>query len=418
MNTEIISVGTELVTGQVLDTNAAWLARQLATLGIHVDAHTTVGDDPALLEKAIRNALDRSQIVLVTGGIGPTPDDITRQAVASALKLPLVENAEALAAVESFFGRLRRPMNAANKVQALLPQGSAMILNQRGTAPGIHVHREGRHLFVLPGVPVEMEAMFRDTVAPLIETLGEGVAIVSGRLNCFGMNEARVGELLSDLMDRNRNPHVGTTASEAVISVRVTARAESRRVAQEQLEADLLEVRRRLGTVVFGRDHETLEDSVARLLTDAGASVCTAESCTGGLLAKRLTDVVGASAFFQRGFVVYANQAKVDLLGVSPETLERQGATSEAVAEEMALGARSCGHADFGLSITGIAGPSGAAPDKPVGLVYVGLADHAGVEVMCRTWGDHLSRREIRDRSVKAALNMLRHLLLHSRQTT
>lgn len=412
MNTEIISVGTELVTGQVLDTNAAWIARQLATLGIHVDAHTTVGDDSALLEAAIRTALGRSPIILITGGIGPTPDDMTRQAVAAALNVPLVENAEALAAVESFFRRLQRPMHAANKVQAQLPQGSAMIPNQRGTAPGIHHHHAGGHLFVLPGVPVEMESMFRETVVPLIETLGTGGAIVSGRLNCFGMNEARVGELLSDLMDRSRNPHVGTTASEAVISVSVTARAKSRPIALEQLDADLLEVRRRLGTVVFGRDDETLEDSVARLLTDAGASVCTAESCTGGLLAKCLTDVAGATAFFQRGFVVYANQAKVDLLGVAPETLEREGAASEAVAEEMAVGARRCGQADFGLSITGVAGPGGGTPDKPVGLVYLGLADHAGVEVVRRIWGDHLSRCEIRDRSVKAALNMLRIRLL------
>lgn len=412
MNTEIISVGTELVTGQVLETNAAWFAGQLATFGIHVDAHITVGDDPFFLEATIRTALDRSQLILITGGIGPTPDDITRQAVAAALDVPLVENAEALAAVESFFRRLQRPMNAANKVQALLPRGSAVIPNLRGTAPGIHHHHAGHHLFVLPGVPLEMESMFLDSVAPLIKTLGTGGAIVSGRLNCFGMNEARVGELLIDLMDRHRNPHVGTTASDAVISVRVTAQANRRDVALEQLDADLLEVRRRLGTVVFGRDDETLEDSVARLLTDAGASVCTAESCTGGLLAKRLTDVAGATVFFQRGFVVYADQAKVELLGASADVLEREGAVSEAAAREMAAGARVRGKADFALSITGVAGPGGGTPDKPVGLVYVGLADQTGVEVVRRTWGDHLSRQEIRDRSVKTALNMLRLRLL------
>ena len=412
MNTEIISVGTELVTGQVLETNAAWFAGQPATFGIHVDAHITVGDDPFFLEATIRTALDRSPLVLITGGIGPTPDDITRQAVASALNLPLVEDAEALAAVESFFQRWQRPMNVANKVQAMLPQGSVMIPNQRGTAPGIHHHHAGHHLFVLPGVPLEMESMFLDSVAPLIKTLGTGGAIVSGRLNCFGMNEARVGELLIDLKDRHRNPHVGTTASDAVITVRVTAQADRRDIALAQLEADLLEVRRRLGTVVFGRDDETLEDSVARLLTDAGASVCTAESCTGGLLTTRLTDVAGATVFFQRGFVVYANQAKIDLLGVSPETLEQNGAVSEAVARELAVGARTCGQADFGLSITGVAGPGGGTPDKPVGLVFVSLADHAGVEVVRRTWGDHLSRQEIRDRSVKTALNMLRLRLL------
>lgn len=268
-------------------------------------------------------------------------------------------------------------------------------------------------VFALPGVPSEMKAMFTEWVLPVAEKAGGGGRTCVGRLSCFGIAESTLGQTIADLMARDRNPSVGTTASAAIISVRIVARGRDEAEAQRLLEADLSEIRRRLGSVVFGRDDETLQDVAGQMLLARGLTVATAESCTGGLLAKRLTDVPGSSGYFLEGFVTYSNQAKQRRLRVPAALIDEKGAVSEEVAAAIAIGCREESGADLAISLTGIAGPGGGRPpDKPVGLVYIGFAARDGVDVQRYLFGEHLSRDEIRDRSCKTALNLLRLRLL------
>ncbi len=418
MTAGIISVGTELTTGQCVDTNAAWLSGQLTRRGVEVVEHVTVGDDRERIRDAISHVLDRSDLVIITGGLGPTPDDVTRHALADAIGQPLEESREALAQLRAMFERWQRALHESNLVQALIPAGCTVLPNARGTAPGIAYRRGDARLFALPGVPAEMKAMFEAAVLPALGTRGGTGCTRSARLLCFGISEARLGETLADLMAAGRNPSVGTTASAAVISVRVNARGGDEAEAVRLLDADAVEIRRRLGQVVFAEGEETLQTAVAKLLARQCKTVATAESCTGGLLAKRLTDVSGSSVYFLRGIVAYANEVKTDLLNVPAKLIETHGAVSAPVAGAMATGCRSAAAADFALSITGIAGPSGGnPPKKPVGLVFIGLVDSASVAVRRFLFGDHLTRGEIRDRACKMALNMLRLRLLELETT-
>ncbi|UCF33948.1 MAG: competence/damage-inducible protein A [Phycisphaerales bacterium] len=412
MNACIISVGTELVTGQCLETNAAWLSEQLASVGVQVIEHVTVGDQLQHLATTIRQCIDRFDLVVATGGLGPTRDDLTREALAQAIGRPLAENQEALRQIEAYFQRLQRPFIDANRLQALVPKGCSIIPNRRGTAPGLSCQSRDCLLFILPGVPAEMKAMAEESVLPQLGVRPGGQAIRIANVLCYGMSEARIGELLEDLMASGRNPSVGTTAKDAIITIRMVARAADPPGAQRLLDADVAEVRSRLGKVVFGRGDGTLQAAVAELLVEKRLTVGTAESCTGGLVAKRLTDIPGSSAYFLQGFVTYSNQAKTDRLGVPAEMIEREGAVSEAVAHAMAEGCRKVTGADVAISVTGIAGPSGGTAEKPVGLVYIGLADDRGITVKRFLFGEQLLRREIRDRTAKTALNFLRiHLL-------
>ena len=266
-------------------------------------------------------------------------------------------------------------------------------------------------MIALPGVPSEMKEMFEACVAPRLGQEG-GPCTLSARLHCFGIGEAKVGETLADLMARGRNPLVGTTASQAVITIRILASSEKSPAARALLDADRSEIRRRLGVAVFGEEDDTLHGVLARLLIERRQTIATAESCTGGLLGKLLTDVPGSSAYFVRGYIVYSNQSKSELLQVPGDVIEKQGAVSEEVARLLAANARVAAGSDYALSITGIAGPGGGSAEKPVGLVYIGLATESGVEVRRVLLGDHLSREEIRDRACKTALNMLRIKLL------
>ena len=409
----IISCGTELVTGQCVDTNSAWLSAQLTPLGVNVVEHVTVGDDVTHLASAIRRALDGASLVILSGGLGPTLDDVAREAIAAALGRSLEENSEALAQVRAFFDRWQRPMPESNRGQAMIPRGCEVIPNPRGTAPGIGYVGGDRRLYAFPGIPTEMQAMFNAAVLPRLCAVTGGATTESARLLCFGISEAKLGELLADLMQRGRNPSVGTTASHAILSVRVLSAGGSGEEARRLLQADVAEVRRRLGTTIFGEGEDTLESVVARLLSEQHATIATAESCTGGLLSKRLTDIPGSSAYFLRGYVTYSDAAKVDLLAVSADLVSKHGAVSEYVAGAMALGCRRAAGSDYAISITGIAGPTGGSPpEKPIGLVYIGLARSTGVETLRVLCGDHLTRDEIRDRSCKTALNLLRLRLL------
>lgn len=413
MEAAILSIGSELVVGELVDTNAAWLAARLTRLGIRVVHHATVGDDRELIRSELARMFGSVELTLVTGGLGPTPDDLTRCALADAIGRPLEENEEALEQIRGMFERWQRAMADSNRVQALIPQGCEVIPNAKGTAPGIHYEDAGREVFALPGVPSEMRGMFEASVVPMLRIRTSGECIHEARLACFGISEARLGELLADLMEPDRNPQVGTMASNAVIRVRVVGTGRDESEAKGLVSADLAEVRRCAGDAVFGEGDDTLEAVVARLLHKQGLTLATAESCTGGLLAKRLTDIPGSSAYFLRGYVTYSNKAKCDLLDVPEELIAEHGAASEPVARAMVSGCRTAAKSDFALATTGIAGPEGGnPPDKPVGLVFVALASSAGVEVRRLLLGEHLSREDIRDRACSAVLNLMRLSLI------
>jgi len=412
----VLSIGDELVLGQTVDTNSAWLSAQLATIGWQVAAHVTVGDDQRAIEAAISDSASRCDAVIVSGGLGPTKDDVTRFAVVSVLLQPLEMNARWLEQMEKMFHRRGRLMAESNRSQAMIPRSARLIHNPAGTAAGIdadlnstpaHVCR----VFVLPGVPREMQIMFERSIKPVLADMGGGGVILARTLHTFGLGESNIGEMLGELMDCGRNPSVGTTVSGGVVSVRIAARYPQRPEAEKQIEETVAECGRRLGDLIYGTEEQTLASVVAGLLTENWVrTVATAESCTGGLLAKMLTDIPGSSRYFQRGWITYSNEAKTQLLEVDPALLEAHGAVSEPVVKAMAQSAREKGGADFALAISGIAGPDGGTPQKPVGTVCIALAHDAGT--LARTFNFPGDREGVRDRSAKMGLAMLRFLLL------
>lgn len=414
MDACILSIGNELTLGQTVDTNTAWLSRRLAELGIRVRLHVTVSDECEAIRRELERACEWADVVLATGGLGPTADDLTRDALAALMGVGLVRHEASVEQIRAFFADRGRTMPEANIVQAMIPAGCEPMVNTCGTAPGIRGQWKRARIFVMPGVPREMQMMYdRDVLPALAPLAGEGV-ILATTLYCHGAGESDIGERIRDLMARDRNPTVGTTAKQTIIGVRIHAQGRTREEAERLLDGDRAEVRRRLGTLVFGENDDRLATPVAALLLERGLTVSTAESCTGGLLAGRLTDIPGSSGYFLQGVVTYSNAAKTDRLGVPPELIARHGAVSREVAEAMALGCRRMSGSDLAVSVTGIAGPGGGTPDKPVGLVYIGLADAEGCVVSEHRMGSDLAREEIRDRTCKAALNRLRLKLLES----
>jgi nicotinamide-nucleotide amidase len=404
----VIAIGTELTLGQTVDTNSARLAQWLAGLGIRAAWHVTVPDELAPIRAALAEAARRADVILVTGGLGPTDDDLTRQALADEAGAPLESDPESVAHIRAFFAALKRPMPERNLVQALIPRGGRAISNPVGTAPGLYVELHGTPCYVLPGVPAEMERMFQQEVAPRLRAAVGGRVLLQRRLHCFGLGESVIGERIADLMQRGRNPEVGTTAELGIIGVRINATADAAPQAAALLDEAERTIRARLGDVVFGRDKQTLSSVVGQLLTARGATLSTAESCTGGLLGKLLTDVPGSSTYYLGGLITYANAVKSGLAGVPAADIERHGAVSEPVAVALAAGCHQRLGSDFALSITGIAGPAGGSTEKPVGLVYVGLATPTDVSARALQLGAWSSRRMIRARAAYAALDWLR----------
>jgi nicotinamide-nucleotide amidase len=413
MKAIIVSIGDELVLGQTVDTNSSWLSRELATIGIAVAQHITVPDDLAAIQSAISNSAAQCDVLLINGGLGPTKDDLTREALANALNVPLDLNADCLRKLEDFFSQRRRPMPSSNRVQAMIPRGAKVLENSAGTAPGIDAHLHSCRIFAMPGVPSEMKIMFRKSVLPNLHHSGAeaGAVILSQTLHTFGVGESTIGERLADLMDRTRNPSVGTTVSSGVVSIRINARFPTHDQASSVLQQTVAQCDQRLGDLIYGSDEQTLPSVVAHLLTDGEIqTVATAESCTGGLLAKMLTDIPGSSRYFQRGWITYSNQAKTDLLDVPAELLAQDGAVSESVVRAMAQSARQKSAANFALAISGVAGPDGGTPAKPVGTVCIALAESD--KVTAQTFNFPGDREAIRDRSAKMALSLLRFRLL------
>jgi nicotinamide-nucleotide amidase len=412
MNAIIISLGDELILGRTVDTNSAWLSQQLAEIGVPVLAHVTVGDDQAQIRDAIDQAARRADWVLVSGGLGPTLDDLSRQALAEALGVELEVREEFVEQIAVYFRRFGKAMPERNKVQALFPVGSKAVENTCGTAPGIQTCLHDAQVFVMPGVPREMKVMFTRDALPQIAAQSAGRVIQTHTLWTFGQGESTIGQQIADLMERGRNPTVGTTAHDALIGVRIIADAESRSDAEELLDAVKAEITSRLGALIYGQGEETLADAVGALLRGSGQTVATAESCTGGLIAKTLTDVPGSSAYFLCSMITYSNEAKTSLLSVPADMIARQGAVSAPVAEAMATNCRNRAGADWAIGVTGIAGPTGGTAEKPVGLVYIAVAGPQACRTREYRLGEHLSRQDVRSRSRWAALNQLRLALL------
>jgi nicotinamide-nucleotide amidase len=411
MKAEIISVGSELTSGQNLDTNSQWLSQRLAEIGIAVGWHTTVADDLDDNIAAFRIAIQRAQLVLITGGLGPTQDDLTREALGRAAGVELVFHQESFERIQDMFAKRGRAMPERNRVQALFPAGAEPIPNAHGTAPGIQMSFGSSVLYAMPGVPSEMHAMFETQVKPRLLKMGLGSGVLLQRkINCFGSGESAVEQKLLDLTRRGHVPEVGITVSDATISMRILARATNVAAAQAQIVPVEQTIRERLGDLVFGVEDEELEDSVLRLLAEKRRTLATAEGVTAGLVAQRLGQVRGASAWFRGGLVAYDNRLKIEMLAVPQRLIDAHGAASAEVAEAMAVGGRTRFQTDLAVSTVGIAGPGGGSSTKPVGLVYVGLAWDTGASVQSFSWIG--TRAEVQSRTAKLALNRVRLRLL------
>ncbi|MCY2926675.1 MAG: competence/damage-inducible protein A [Planctomycetota bacterium] len=404
MKAWILSIGDELMSGNTVDTNAAYLSRELLAAGIEPALRQTVGDNRTVVADALRRAAAGADVVLVTGGLGPTADDITRHALADAMGTELELNEQCLADLEEFFRCRQRPMVEENRVQAMIPRGAWALPNPIGTAAGLGAKLDGVPVFIMPGVPREMVPMFETAVRPALPQ--SPVAVVQIAIHTFGIGESNVFAIIRDLMSRQGDLTVGTTISEGLVTVWITSRAPTQEDARARARAlaDLL--KQRLGVIVIGEGKISMASVVGDLLRRRGQTLATAESCTGGLIGEMVTQVAGSSEYYLGGVVAYDNRVKIGLLDVPAALLNEHGAVSEPVAAAMAQCVRRRIGAEWALAVTGIAGPGGGTLDKPVGLVYTALAGAEGTKVEKTIFpGD---RQSIRHRAAVAALNMLR----------
>lgn len=370
---ELISVGTEILLGDILNTDAQFLSQELAKMGISVMHQSTVGDNAGRLTKLLEEASQRSDIIILSGGLGPTPDDITKEVCCDFFNKKMYLHEESLERMKVFFAQRNREMPENNIKQAMLPEGCVVFENNNGTAPGLAVEKDGVHLILLPGPPRELKPMFFECAVPYLKRFSDKT-IISHNIRTFGIGESSMAEKVVDLFDM-KNPTVAPYAKDGEALIRVTAMADSEEEAQEMCRPVIDEIKQRLGDVVYGVDYTCIEEAVVELLREKKLKVATAESCTGGFIAKRITNISGSSDVFECGIVSYSNRIKNEILGVSADDLEKFGAVSETVACQMAEGALKVSGADIAVSVTGLAGPNGDGTDKPVGLSYIGLAD-------------------------------------------
>ena len=409
MKAEILAVGTELLMGQIANTNAQYISSRLPDVGIGVYYHDVVGDNPERLKQSLSLALSRSDVIILTGGLGPTRDDLTKETVAGMLGRKLVLDQESLDVMEEFFKKRCKRMTDNNMKQAYLPEGCIIIRNKNGTAPGCIIEDNGKVVVMLPGPPSEMKPMFDETVMPYFQARSE-YRLESRFLRIFGIGESAVEDMLLDLIDNQTNPTIAPYAKDGEVTLRLTAMYDKNSIGEDIIGPVEAEIRRRLGDAVYSSDNSSLDEIAARLLIDSGKTLSVAESCTGGMVSSRLTDMPGISAVFDRSIVTYSNRAKMEELGVSRETLDIYGAVSEQTAREMAEGVRRISGTDIGISVTGIAGPGGGSDEKPVGLVFTALAHRDGTAVRkLDLWG---SRSRIRNVTCLHVFDMLRRYLL------
>lgn len=414
MSAEIICVGTELLLGDILNSNSQYLAQQLAQLGIPHYYQTVVGDNPERLKQVIEIAISRAQILIFTGGLGPTPDDLTCETIADFFGVPLIERPEIIEDITQKFAQRGRVMSPSNRKQALIPQGADILPNPTGTAPGIIWQpRPEITIFTFPGVPSEMHRMWTDTAVPYLKNQGWGKEIIYSRsLRFWGIGESALAEKVAPYFNLP-NPTVAPYAGKGEVRLRISAKADSEAAAEALISPVEKQLKDIAGLDYYGADNETLVSVVGDLLRLSGETLSVAESCTGGGLGQMLTDISGSSDYFWGGVISYDNSVKVGLLGVNPEDLDKFGAVSGTVAEQMAMGVKTRLSTSWGLSITGIAGPSGGTDTKPVGLVYIGLASPKNkVASFEYRFGAMRGRDLIRYVSANTALDLLRRKLI------
>lgn len=410
MTVEIICVGTELLLGNILNTNAAYLAEQCAGLGLSCYYQSVVGDNKARLTETVKTAVGRSDIILLSGGLGPTQDDLTKETVAEVIGLPLVEDEHTRLRIAQYFEKRGMDITDNNWKQAKAPEGCLILDNENGTAPGLIVKSGGHHIVMMPGPPGELKPMFENSVRPYLKEFTPGV-IFSQTVKICGVSESLVETKIEDMLAGQENPTIAPYARLGEVHLRVTAKAADEKEAKKLIKPVVRELKARFGGDVYSTDADTtLEKSVADLLLAANLTVVTAESCTGGMLASRLINVAGISESYKSGYVTYSNKAKRRMLGVKKTTLAKYGAVSEKVAGEMARGAALFSKADVTVAVTGIAGPDGGTKEKPVGLVYIACQVCGKLTVKeYRLSGE---RFKIRESATACALTQLRRCLL------
>ena len=410
LTAEIIAIGSELLTPDRTDTNSLWLTEKLNSIGIEVKLKTVVGDDDARLEETIKDALRRSRVVIATGGLGPTEDDITRKIAARAMNRRLLLNEKVLEEIRAKFLRMGRQMPEINSRQAMVIEGAEVLDNPNGSAPGMYLEHDGRSVALLPGPPREMQPMFETLVLPKLASKAGDVRVVRRILRVAGLGESAVDEKIAPVYTQYKNPQTTILFNRSEIEIHLTAQAKTETEAELLLDGLAGQIEERLGHSIFAFRGETMEEVVGLRLAVGGFTLAVAESCTGGLVSQRLTEVPGSSVYFMEGVVTYSNDAKIRSLGVDAELIEKRGAVSAEVAEAMAEGVRHRADTDFGIAVTGIAGPGGGTEEKPVGLVYIALSDDAHTEHRKLIIpGD---RHLVRWRSSQAALDLLRRRLI------
>lgn len=412
MVVELVCVGTELLLGNIVNTNAAWLAQQCAGLGFSCYYQTVVGDNMERLTDTLKTALQRSDIVICSGGLGPTPDDLTKEAVAKVLGKPLLMDDHSLERIESFFRKRNIEMTPNNIKQALIPEGAMVVDNDNGTAPALICEEDGKRIILLPGPPNELLPLFEEKISPYLRKLQSGI-LYSRTVKICGQGESSVAAQIQDLLDTQTNPTIAPYAKTGEVHLRVTAFAEDEKSAKKLVKPVVNRLQEQFGDDVFTTYEEiTLEKAVVDLLAEHELSVTTIESCTGGMLSARLINVSGASDVYKSGYITYSNKAKRKVAGVKKSSLQKYGAVSEKVAKEMADGAAACAKADVAVSITGIAGPGSGTEEKPVGLVYIGCKVKKNTVVQKYQFSGN--RAKVRESSVAAALTLMRQCILEN----
>jgi len=418
MRAEIISIGDEILYGQIADTNSPFIAEKLIGEGIEVVFSTSVGDDINKIAEAFNTAGSRADVIIATGGLGPTSDDLTKKAVVKVFKRNLVFHEKILKEIEKSFEARGLSMPKINQNQALLPQGAKPLANRWGVAPGIFIEEGNSLFFSLPGVPLEMKWMLENEVLPILSSKKPEGFVIQRKLRTTGIPESSIYEKIEELIDPKGDVKIAFLPSYLGVDIRLVVRlfnlltTNLKQKGEVEAEIEELEkkIREILGTYVYGTDDQTLEEVVGKLLLEKGKTIAVAESCTGGLIGAKLTNISGSSEYFERGVVTYSNQAKTQLLGVPPEIIEKYGAVSEEVAILMAEGVRGLAKTDYGLSATGIAGPKGGTPEKPVGTVCIGFAhENDSFAQKFQFAEDRITNRE---RATQAALNMVRLFLI------
>ncbi|MDO5422895.1 MAG: competence/damage-inducible protein A [Eubacteriales bacterium] len=414
MVVELISVGTELLLGNIVNTNAAYLSRKCAILGLSMYHQSVVGDNEERLSDTLRTALDRSDVVILSGGLGPTKDDLTKEIAAEVLEMPLVEDSHSRKRIEEYFKNSQfKIITDNNWKQAMVPEGSIVIDNQNGTAPGIIMEKNGKSVILLPGPPNELVPMFENDIFPYLNKL-QPETISSSMVKICGLGESYVETQIADLIEKQSNPTIATYAKTGEVHLRVTAKASDEKEAKKLIKPMVKELKNRFGNNIYTTDEAvSLEETIVNLLKEKQLTLTTAESCTGGMLAARLTNVPGVSEVYKQGFVTYSNRAKRKLLDVKKNTLKDYGAVSDKTAKEMAKNGAFITGTDVCVSITGIAGPDGGTPEKPVGLVYIACCYNNRITV--NEYHFKGGRAKIRENAVVRALTLLRETILEDK---